>query len=236
MTDDLFVPRFNPRPVIRGMKVGREQQPVVIIDNVLENPEDMVDLACRSEFTPPKGSAYPGLNAPAPKSYTQGLAPLLSDFARSGFGVPAQARLSAISFMALATTPADELSPLQRIPHFDSPDPHRLAVVHYFCGPEHGGTVFFRHRSTGFETVTTDQVSEFDLRASAELRLGLPRAYTGPQTPYYEPVAQVEAVFNRLIMYRSNGFHSALLNGATLSSDPRTGRLTVNSFISVIPD
>jgi len=229
---DRFTPRFNAHARISARRIGREQQPLLIIDDVLQNPQEMVAAAALANFTRPENSAYPGLNAPAPQAYARALTEALRPLLHQGFGLPLKGTLTFFSFMGLTTLRPDEMQPLQRIPHFDSPDPYRLAVVHYFCDPAFGGTGFFRHQATGFETVTADRVAEFDRQAAAELRRGVPEIYTGLQTPYFAPLDRVDAAFNRLIVYRNNCFHAALLGGAPLSDDPQQGRLTVNSFIS----
>jgi hypothetical protein len=43
---------------------------------------------------------------------------------------------------------------------------------------------------------------------------------------------QVEFRFNRAVIYPSFVLHCALFDGAALDSDPRKGRLTLNSFFS----
>jgi hypothetical protein len=49
----------------------------------------------------------------------------------------------------------------------------------------------------------------------------------------YQEVARVEAKFNRMLIYRSRVLHSANVNIAKgLSSDPRIGRLTANTFLT----
>lgn len=227
-----FTPRFNSAARISARRIGREQQPLLIIDDVLENPQDMVAFAASVPFEAPDRSAYPGLNATAPVHYGQALAEALRPLMHQGFGLPLKGTLRFFSFMGLTTLRPEGMQPIQRIPHFDSPDPYRLAVVHYFCAPAFGGTGFFRHQATGFETVTADRVALFDQHAGREVRQGVPEVYTGLKTPYYEPLDKVDAAFNRLVVYRNNCFHAALLGGAPLSDDPRKGRLTVNSFIS----
>ncbi|GGZ27462.1 DUF6445 family protein [Asticcacaulis endophyticus] len=232
MTTPNFTPEFNPAARLEARHIGRERQPLLIIDNVLKNPQGVLALATQTPFIRPDNSAYPGLNAPMPVAYGQALAMALQPILHQGFGLPKSAPLQFHSFLALATLAASELKPYQRIPHFDSTDPFRLAVVHYFCDGPHGGTGFFRQRATGFETVSPSQMSQFDQHAADDLRRGLPDHYTSAQTPSYEMIAAVDAAFDRLIVYRNNCLHSALLGGSPLTDDPRTGRLTVNTFIS----
>lgn len=56
-------------------------------------------------------------------------------------------------FLSLTTTLPEQLVPLQRFPHVDGGDDGKIAILHYLCGVKQGGTAFYRHKSTGFETI-----------------------------------------------------------------------------------
>ena len=56
---------------------------------------------------------------------------------------------------SLITTPAQQLSAIQTLPHFDTNSPNLIAIIHYLGEGEHGGTGFFRHKKTEFETINT---------------------------------------------------------------------------------
>ena len=52
----------------------------------------------------------------------------------------------------------------------------------------------------------------------------------------FERIADYEAVFNRMLVYRSRNLHSASLAPSFVgSADPRTGRLTLNLFLHFQP-
>jgi len=55
-------------------------------------------------------------------------------------------------FYSLVTTPADKLNMVQRIPHVDGGNDKKLALLHYLCGQDFGGTAFYKQLKTGFET------------------------------------------------------------------------------------
>jgi len=56
--------------------------------------------------------------------------------------------------------------------------------------------------------------------------------YIAGDTPIFEQVARHEALFNRAILYRSNTLHCAAIPpGMVFSTDPASGRLTVNTFL-----
>jgi Family of unknown function (DUF6445) len=227
--------RLNPNARIEVRQIGREGQPVVVVDDALASPGDLIARARRSTFHPPQHTRYPGLNAALPGAYLDSLVftlrPLLADV----FGIPETLPLTHFGFFALATAAPADLEPIQKIPHTDSPDPFRIASVHYLFETAQGGTAFFRHRRTGFESVDHARRADYVGIVSEELeRMGgeLTR-HAGPQTPTFELVETVEAALNRLVVYRSNVLHSGLLDGSPLSADPATGRLTANSFFEV---
>lgn len=227
--------RYNPRMFnssaqLQSGYIGSEKQPLLIIDKVFAEPDVFVREAAGATFSAPAGSAYPGLNATLPNGLGVALAEALRPLLGQGFGMDVTGALTITGFLALATTPAEDLTALQRIPHFDSADPQRVAIVLYLCQAGFGGTAFFRHRATGFETIDKGRVKTFAAHAKYEVE-NVPAAYTDAMTPYYEQTAQVNADYNRLVAYRNNIFHAAVLGQGQLSPDPRTGRLTANLFI-----
>jgi hypothetical protein len=126
------------------------------------------------------------------------------------------------------------LIPIQCIPHYDSSDTHQFAVVHYLCGEHHGGTSFYRHRQTGYESISAARSGQYikTLDREATSR-GLPKAdYINGDSELFERVASVDAKFNRAIFYCSNLLHSGNIQAANgLNSDPRIGRLTATTSL-----
>jgi hypothetical protein len=218
---------------VRLEHVGAERQPLMIVDDVLADPQAMIDAAREAKFYVPHHTNYPGINAPVPQSYYLTVITALRGPIEAAFGVPHSAYLSYFGFFALATVGAYDAQPIQKIPHRDSPDPNRLAMVHYLCRGGFGGTGFFRHRATGFESVDASRQADYESAARRELD-GMPPGTSGfipAQTRNYQLIGQSEAVFNRLIVYRSHVLHSALLADGAGSADPTVGRLTANGFI-----
>lgn len=91
-----------------------------------------------------------------------------------------------------------------------------------------------RHTPSGFESIDSTRREAYMQQVTQELEaLGDSlTGYTGPRTPNYELLETVEPKFNRLVIYRSHVLHCALFDGAHLTDDPRTGRLTANSFFT----
>ena len=152
---------------------------------------------------------------------------------RLNFGVPEglALRKSECAF-SLTTMAPEALGPLQRTPHFDASTPHHMAVLLYLCGPEHGGTGFYRHKATGLQQVTADSREAFLDTYYAELNARPPAPrYFDDSDEHFEFLGMMPARFNRLVVYRGSLLHSAVVNPArSIDADPRTGRLTLNSF------
>lgn len=210
--------------------VGVERSPVIRLDDFAADPHELVTLALDAPFID-AGSVYPGVRAPAPARYVEELLARTSTLIERAFGAPPAADLDLCAF-SIVTKPAGALRAIQRIPHFDGPDPGRIAFVHYLCGAGQGGTSFYRHRATGLEIVTPEAVEDYRRTVAAELAAAPPEArYIVDDNPRFEHLHRVGAEFNRLVIYRGNALHSGDIgDGTVLSEDPRRGRLTVNGF------
>lgn len=219
-------------PSIRA--IGRERLPLFLADEALPDPQRLV-LAAQAASFARNGPYYPGIRAAAPAGYAAGLAEALRRPVCAMMGWSADTRLETASCdFSLVTTPPRDLALIQRLPHFDGTDGEVVAVLHYLCGPEHGGTAFYRHRSTGFERVTEDRHAAYDAALRQDLAdHGEPGpSYRGASDDIFERHARVECVFNRLIAYSGTTLHSGLVpEGHELSAAPEEGRLTVNTFL-----
>jgi hypothetical protein len=218
-------------------RIGAEREPVLVIDEVLNRPEALVDYAAREvAFAPvwgPKGG-YPGIRAPAPLNYVESLVRSLSPIIEKAFALERVKLARAECNLSLVTLPPGQLVPLQRIPHADTADPLQFALLHYLCEPRFGGTAFYRHRATGFETLSPERVAPFEAVRDRELEKDGPdAAYIIGDSPYYLQTAAFEARPNRVIVYRSRTLHSGQIGAPeALSEDPRCGRLTANIFVN----
>jgi hypothetical protein len=131
----------------------------------------------------------------------------------------------------MVTTPPRSLRPIQRIPHFDGPQPGRIAWLHYLCAPSQGGTSFYRHLATGVERVTQQRLPGYHAQLLVELTTSSNRGYASGESPFFEKIHGIEASYNRLIIYPGNALHSGDIGpGTVLSEDPRLGRLTISGF------
>lgn len=204
---------------------------MIVIDDFLPDPQAMVTAAGALEFSPSR-TAYPGVQSPVGPEVSLAIWDRLAPLVQQAFGfVPQLTRMNA--FYNLITTPPEALKPVQRLPHFDGYGPFRIAVVHHLSRHARGGTAFYRHRSTGFETIDAERMPAYQAAVNAELlRHGLPEAaYVAGDTPLYERIGHIRARFNRAIVYLGHALHSAdVPAGTPLVTDPGAGRFTVTTF------
>jgi hypothetical protein len=219
---------------LQALRIGREQAPLVVIDDFAATPDALVDHAASKVFAD-AASYYPGVRAKVPLTYQQFVIDALRPIVTEHFGLNAASlRFSACYFSLVTTLPAN-LTYLQRVPHVDSLSPLELAFVHYLFRANHGGTAFYRHRATGFESVDAARKREYWSHVEAEQNApeSPSAAYIDGDTALYEETARQEGVFNRLLLYRRNSLHSGALPAHFVpDADPRRGRLSLNGFLA----
>src|SRR5690606_12192128 len=137
---------------------------------------------------------------------------------------------------SLVTMPPERLAFLQRVPHVDSVAANGLATVHYLFRGDWGGTAFYRHRATGFESVDESRQQAYFAELEQESRHeDATDGYIRGDSPLFERIDAVEGVFNRLVVYRRNSLHSGDIDNARIPpADALAGRLSINSFIDIL--
>lgn len=219
-------------PQITVETIGEEGEPVAVIEDFAPDPDALIHEAETLSLTS-RGPYYPGVRAPVAPDYFTKVGPVLARVVAEVFGARDQMSVTR-GLWSLAQARPETLTLAQRIPHIDGVDPGMIAVVHYLSRRDHGGTAFYRHRSTGFETVDADRQPLYLRRLREDFaRHGEPpAAYIAGDTPIFERIARFEPVFNRAIVYRSRLLHCAeIANGNPPPPDAREGRLTVASFL-----
>lgn len=221
-----------PQMSVSLLRLQGSDEKVLVVDDATGQAQHLITAASRSPFEPASavGSGYPGLLGPAPHAYIDAMVrfvlPLLQQHWPIGPLRPKRARGN----FSLVTTPPEALSVEQRIPHVDAADPLQFAAVHYLCGAEHGGTGFFRHRSTGFETLDPARVEMFNKARDEEPAPS--SGYLTQDSADFALIGSCEAHMDRLVIYRSSLFHSGLIRALPEhAEDPRRGRLTGNLFL-----
>lgn len=223
-----------PDALYKVERFGREKEPVVVIDDFSGEAESLLRDALAANYGP-GGRHYPGMRAPAPAQYLRARADLLTEIIGQVFGASRGADLLECNF-SVVTTPPGKLTPIQRFPHFDGTDPVRLALLHYLCPPEAGGTSFYRHRATQFETITQDRLQRYDTALRSDVqRLGMPEPqYFHGSDGIFECIGSIPARFDRLVIYRGVKLHSGdILQPEWIGAGLSKARITINTFLSV---
>ena len=219
-------------PAHRIELIGEERQPVIVIDDFVADPAALRAKAEALTYQP-MGRHYPGLRAEvAEADVAQYLAPVADLIART-FGFARGLDVVSAGYSIVTTHPS-ALTPIQRLPHFDGLEGERIALLHYLGGADQGGTAFYRHRGTGFETISAQRHAVYDAALHSDVaHHGMPPpAYISGDTEIYQQIARFEAKPNRALIYRGHTLHCAdLPAGLDLSPDPARARLTVNTFL-----
>ncbi|MBS0124704.1 DUF6445 family protein [Thetidibacter halocola] len=218
---------------ITVVPMGRLAEPVMVIDDFLADPQALVAAARASDWRELPPGGYPGRRAGLPRDYVRCVLQRLDGPIRKTLlRRPSRLDTFDCSFSMVTRAPAD-LAPLQRVPHIDVANAGRVAILHYLCGPQFGGTAFFRQDATGLEQIRPAEKPRYlAARAQGLEALGPDNRYPDADTPGYERTGFTEARFNRLVAYRSFTLHSGIVEDpAILTDDPATGRLTANFFV-----
>jgi hypothetical protein len=223
---------LHPDIRIQKLTIGVERAPLLVIDNFVANPEELVRGAVRKPFATAT-SFYPGLRVKAPLSY-QELYSKLRRTMHEVFQLEGQMLRFSMCHYSLVTTPVDKLAAPQRIPHVDSLGREGLAAIHYLFKGNLGGTSFYRHRQTGFEFVDETRQKRY-IECIRNETAGPDKpgpGYINGSTALFEQILSQDGVFNRLLIYRRNSLHSGNI-GRDFVPDPNplTGRLSINSFM-----
>lgn len=226
---------LHPDISIERQSLGAEGAPLLVIDRLVAEPERLIQRAARCYFEP-KGRMFPGIRARAPLAYEHLLEQLFGPLVQEHFGLRSRRLTFPLCHYSLVTRPPESLEFLQRVPHIDSTSGSGLATVHYLFQGDWGGTAFYRHRGTGFEFVDEARKDEYSrcLREERDGSNAPDASYINGSTPLFEQIARVDGVFNRMVVYRRNSLHSGSIDSARVpSADPRTGRLSINTFVDV---
>jgi|tagenome__1003787_1003787.scaffolds.fasta_scaffold20989408_2 hypothetical protein len=220
------------------LRFGESQIPVVVIDEFSGDAEAVAEIAeALGPFPAINVNHYPGVRRLITRADTDADAYVerscrdSAQFIAGAFEIESF-NLIESSFSIVSLQP-HELRPVQRAPHFDSPDPNYFALLHYLRVPPRTGTAFYRQRATGIEQVTEQNIATF-VRTAEAIEPLLPKdsGYVHGSNEHYEQIGAIEAVPDRMIIYRGSMLHSGIIPpDMPLSADPREGRLTANIFV-----
>jgi hypothetical protein len=225
---------FNPQPTIRSVPLPFGHA-VVVIDDVLRDPDGLVDWARGRQFHAPD-FPYPGLIVDGPKALSDRFLDFFAQHARSRLG--ARRTLAHDVRLSMVCTPPAQLDPRQWQCHRDrvATDPSILfvgSVLYLFRDPALGGTSFYVPRQSPGETDRIVVDSQTLDAAQFSARYGLQPGYMDGSNAYFDCVARVPAAWNRMILYDAGFFHSGDIGRPELlTTDPATARLTLNGFFT----
>lgn len=211
--------------------VGQEGTKIVRVADLFAAPDQIAELAANQPYGH-INPHYPGIRAEVDSELLSALCDAVSQLVAEHFGTPKRSWQGQAWYSIVTHEPA-QLTPIQRLPHFDGFDEEQLAIMIYLNHTAHGGTAFYRQKSTGYERITEQRFPAFRSQLEHGVRAhGLPPArYIADGAPHYEKIADFGAAFNSLILYPGTLLHSGVIdNDQPLPSDPRTGRLTLNGF------
>jgi hypothetical protein len=228
---------FNPEAKFEIRRVGTNCA-LMILDDALLEPQQLLNYAVgeREAFKPVDFNAYPGLYLAAPPAIANALQSLFNEQVRRQFGARRCLRMHCR--LSLTCTPPADLAPYQWLPHRDShllsPDQCIQASVLYLFRDERlGGTSFYEARRSTDETSTLFADATRLPPAAFSERYGLPHGYLHGSNAYFECIATIPARWNRLIFYDGSVLHSGdIAAPELLTSDPASGRLTLNGFFT----
>jgi hypothetical protein len=220
-----------PSPVVTIERIGAEREPVIVIDGFSGRIAELAALGRAALYEPQ--SMYPGMRSPADPAYLAPMQALLHQMFSRVFGL-GKVKVEGCDYSVVSLAPG-ALSSAQSIPHYDDAGPGVLALLHYTQGPETGGTAFYRHRRTGFESLRPERLAAYAKALADDEREYGPVAagYIGASTERFERIAVFEARPDRAILYRGRTLHSGMIPQAP---DPASaladGRLTINTFFA----
>lgn len=227
---------FNPAPRVSAVPIAPGEF-CIVVDEALAHPEGLVAWAATQHFRPPEGFPYPGVIVDATPAVSAMVGDYFAQHARGRLG--GRRTLSTTVRLSLVTLSPHELRPVQWQCHRDrlgaTPQDVRLAamVMYLFRDAGLGGTSFYRSLQTEEETQRMINNAGRITAAEFSARYGLEPGYLVGSNRYFERLAQIPAAWNRMLFYNGDLFHSGDITAPDrLSSDPRTGRLTLNGFFT----
>jgi Family of unknown function (DUF6445) len=226
---------FNPNASVSSSRVGGCPIAVTVADNVLLRPQQLVEFGRGLKFVEDDSNLYPGIRARLPAEFSRPFQAWLTNTLR-GTGVLEESSHihEDASFFSIVNRSRANLLPLQRIPHYDSTDPRVFAAVIYLFDRSNAGTSFYRHRTTGYETIGDKNRDNYKVALNRNMKdLGPPaREYTNGSNSLFERTHSVDSAFNRIVIYSGNVLHAADIDGSLFTGDDNSQwRLTISSLI-----
>jgi hypothetical protein len=227
---------FNPRPQVEVLRFGSDGY-CCVVDDILQFPDHWVRYAVerRAAFVP-VASGYPGLSLATDPAGAYAMREFFAFHMRRFFD--ARRLVQMLCRYSMVTLAPDELRPAQWICHQDPPsgDPsltRQASVLYLFHDDTLGGTSFYEATRSFAETAQLFADADAMTAAQFTEHYGIQPSYLCDSNAYFRRTATVKARWNRAIFYSGALLHSGQIAAPErLSSDPATGRLTVNFFFT----
>lgn len=225
---------FNPHPRVEVLRFG-DGGYCSVVDDLLLHPEHWLRYAAqrREQFVSALSTGYPGVSlAPDPAAVTA-----LRDFfmfhIRRHFD--ARRMVRTMCRYSMVTLASEQLSPAQSICHQDPPVEAGLSrtafLLYLFHDSALGGTSFYESMLSFAGTSQLFADANAMTAPQFTERYGIRPSYTCDSNAYFRSVATVQARWNRAIFYSGALLHSGRISAPDrLTSDPVSGRLTLNAF------
>lgn len=228
--------KVNAKAAPQVVYVGKNKTPVIIIDGYVSNLDEITNQVVKNaQFKPEGVTKYPGVRSSIPKTIVVSyLKPLMKTLYKV-YKLSQDLQPTPIdNYFSLITKQPKDLSAMQSWPHFDTPNPNLIAVLHYLNKGEHGGTAFFKHNKSGLDRIDNQTIETYLKHADNYFTSLNTNAfdYCDEQHSEFTCYKKIAYKPNRLIIFPGQLLHSSSVNTDTdLSSNPEEGRLTANMFI-----
>ncbi len=227
---------FNPNAQFR-VETFEGRYTCVVVDDALRDPDRLVRYAAaQREAFRPAASAYPGVSLAAPADVANDLAAYFAMQVRRRFDARRLVNLNCV--LSMVTVPPAALWPAQWLCHSDllTLDPRQsmqASVLYLFKDETLGGTSFYSTTRSPQETARLfDDAGQLSPAAFTQ-RYAITPGYMLGSNQYFRQVGSIVARWNRLIFYDGRVLHSGdIAAPEKLTSDPLTGRLTLNGFFT----
>lgn len=228
---------FNPRPRIERVALA-DGAFCHVIDDALLEPERLVEHAVREQaaFRPVDFNAYPGILLPTPGPTTEALGEFFVTHLRREFDARRIVHLH--TRLALVTVPPERLRPRQQLCHRDSVGVEpghsiQASVLYLFHDPALGGTSFYVPAVPERDVAVMFHEADALAPEAFARKYAVDPGYMTGANRWFRKIASVPARWNRLIFYDGSLLHSGDIDAPErLTSDPRSGRLTLNGFFT----
>jgi hypothetical protein len=223
---------FNPNATVEVARIGRRGIDVTLIDHVLQDPDGVAALGFAETYAEDRSNLYPGFRAPMPETFSIAFRAWLTPILQRTIDRDT-------SFFSVVATASEDLLPIQCIPHYDSTDPNLFAAVIYLCDSRFSGTAFYRHRRTGYEQITAENVDNYKLALNSDMRThGAPKKeYIAGDSALFEAIFSSELKFNSAIVYPGSVLHAArIVKPFHPPKDKSEWRLTVTALVHAAQD